>query len=647
MPRSTREATLVSMRTATLALSLAAALVAPAPLARAQEAAPPWYDAAPLLAHVRPAQREGLAERVEVAHLEDLPLYDLHLSIEDRMRAFGLRETIYVTNTERTAWPEIVLRVFANAVGGADGEAPAVSMIASECLDGVSCTIEQTAPSVIRVRPGRPLAPGARLRIQLDLQGRTRAIDASQTTMAAQGMEGLAGMMGDGPGASGDHGMLAHGLGIGSFAHFFAVVAARRRGAWVTDDGGTNGDLGTGALGMVRARIVVPADVQVASSGIEVRSVPVRDPATRAPRREITVSAGLVRDFALVASASLESTARDVSGVSVRSWYLPAERAAGRRVLEAAASSLALFEQRFGPYPFTELDVVEAPLIGGAGGVEFSSLVTIASMFYQPAGSGGLGPLGALMGGGSGGVDAGEMQDAMLEFVTAHEVAHQWWYGLVGSDSREHPWVDESLAQWSAMHWVESRYGAARAQQEADRHVAMGYRAMRMMGLPDGAVDRPASAFTPPIAYAGLVYGKGPYLYGALRAELGDEAFFTGLRAYATRYRHRDAPGRGPIDTLATGPHAARVRALARRWLDQSHGDEDVGGTGDPAAMLGSMVPPELRDQLADPAMQSVLRQLLQGMAGAGGGDMSPQDAARLQEQMQQVLGGLPDTSTP
>ena len=41
----------------------------------------------------------------------------------------------------------------------------------------------------------------------------------------------------------------------------------------------------------------------------------------------------------------------------------------------------------------------------------------------------------------------GGMTDGMLEFVVAHEVAHQWWHGLVGSDSRDHPYVDEALAQ--------------------------------------------------------------------------------------------------------------------------------------------------------------------------------------------------------
>lgn len=426
------------------------------------------------------------------------------------------------------------------------------------------------------------------------------------------------------------------------------MVARRDRGRWVAEDGGTIGDLGTDAMAHVRARVVVPRAMQVVSTGLETGSIPVRDVGGRPPRREVTVHAGLVRDFALLVGA-LESTARDVNGVTVRSSYLARDRDAGQRVLAVAASALEIFERRFGAYPYTELDVVEAPLVGGAGGVEFSGLVTVASMFYAPPGD--AGPMGALMGGGAGGMEA--MQRSMLEFVTAHEVAHQWWHGIVGSDSRRHPWVDESLAQWSAMLWVEERYGAARAQEEATRQVAMNYRTMRMLGMPDAAVDRPASAFGAPIAYAGLVYGKGPYVYSAIRAELGDEAFFAGLAAYVARWRYRIAPDRGPIDALATGPGARRVRALARRWLDERHGDEDLGG-GDQMDMMSAMLPPEMREQMDDPAVRALLQQMMQSMGGgadgADGDADSPGgsgDSASQLGELQRTLGSLPDSSSP
>ncbi len=594
----------------------------------AQEDTSSWYDAAPLLTHIRSDQHGDLTGQ----RLEDVTLYDLEMSVGHELQSFELRETIYVTNSERAAWPELVLRIYANEAPPHD----AVSMSDGRCLDGIVCTITAISPTAIRVRPARPLAPGARLRIQLDLLGSARMIDPSQTTLGAQGMESLTQMMGARSTATSDYGAVAYGDGIGSLAHFYAVLAPRQDGAWEEQSSG--GDLGSHVISHVRARVTIPADVQLASSGVEVHSA-VRDPRGGSAQREVTLHAGMIRDFSLLMSRAFESISRaSASGVMVRSFYLPTERAAGRRVLEVARSALELFERSFGPYPYTELDVVSAPLVGGAGGVEFSSLVTIASMFYRPASLGGL--------------VSSDVQEAMLEFVTAHEVAHQWWYGLVGSDARAHPWVDESLAQWSAMHWVQNRYGAERAQLEGDRQVAINYRMMRMMGLPDAAVARPASAFTPPIAYAGLVYGKGPFLYEALRTELGDDAFFRGLRAYVQQWSFRMAPSRGPIASLATGRRAARVRALARRWLDARHGDEDLGVDG--SSSFEAMLPSELRAAFGDPAtraaMQHMLPGLMQGLMrgqGSAGQEMddgsSPQEALRSLGEIQRMLESLPD----
>jgi aminopeptidase N len=181
----------------------------------------------------------------------------------------------------------------------------------------------------------------------------------------------------------------------------------------------------------------------------------------------------------------------------------------------------------------------------------------------------------------------------MRELVVAHEVAHQWWHGLVGSDSRAHPYVDESLAQWSALLYLEERYGAARAREDADMQVKMGYQMMRVMGHPDGAVDRPADAFGHPIVYAGLVYGKGPYMYPALRRAVGDRTFFAALRRYVDTYRFRQATSRGFVDQLARGRHRQRVRAIARRWLEGTHGDSDLGqlDLGPLRGMLGGGLP--------------------------------------------------------
>jgi hypothetical protein len=190
----------------------------------------------------------------------------------------------------------------------------------------------------------------------------------------------------------------------------------------------------------------------------------------------------------------------------------------------------------------------------------------------------------------------------------------------VGSDSRQHPFVDEGLAQYSAMLYMEDRYGAERARREADLQVGMNYQVMRLLGHADAPVDRPVAAFTAPIAYAGLVYGKGPFVYRELRRAVGDAAFFNALRTYVARYRFRVAPARGLVDLLATGTHAPRVQAIARRWLDETHGDEDLG-RADLGAMLGTMLGGEAG---ALGSQRAPMLEMLGGAGALGGSRTAP-----------------------
>jgi hypothetical protein len=503
-------------------------------------------DRAGMLSSLRPAARADLPLS-EIGPLSDLPLYDLDLSVSDDLTGYALRETIELTNTSAGALSELVLRLFGNS-GSAS---PAITLEAGRCT-GVTCTIDQPRPSVLRVRLAAALAPGAKLALQLRLRGHLRVLSAEQTDLVAQGIQGLGALLSGEQ--NGDYGLLSFGDGIASLAHFYAVLAQRKGSSWVTDEQKPFGDLGASGPSFVRAAIHAPQDVVVVSSGV------VRDASTTGTTRTQHIDAALVRDFAVVASRGLRVRSRAVGDVTVRAYSLAPDADGGGRALDAAASALEIFERRFGPYPYADLDVVEAALVGGAGGCEFSGLVTVASMLYRPPASG------------------VTMPGSMLEFTTAHEVAHQYWYGLVGSDARAHPFQDESLAQWSAALYFEDRFGAERGAREADTEIATNYRVMRMLGQPDGRVERPVDSFDSALSYAGLVYGKGPYLYPALRKVLGDEVFFDALRAYTRQYRFQTAPPTALFARMSLGSgRADRVRTLVQHWLVQRHGDHDLG----------------------------------------------------------------------
>ena len=52
-----------------------------------------------------------------------------------------------------------------------------------------------------------------------------------------------------------------------------------------------------------------------------------------------------------------------------------------------------------------------------------------------------------------------ERNPIFYESATAHEVAHQWWYSLVGNDQIDEPWLDEALTQFTTALYFREMYG--------------------------------------------------------------------------------------------------------------------------------------------------------------------------------------------
>ncbi len=533
-----------------------------------------WYDTKLLTSDVRPEALRGL--EATAGPLDELTLYDFDLDVADDARSFKLDERVYYENKTGGTLADVMFRMYADTPPQGD---PPEKLLRGHCVQS-ACTVETAGRDTIVVHPAQPLPPGARIRVVLHVEGLLKPIDPSKTTMMAAATSSLQTIMGgDAPTATGgadaigDYGLLAAGDDILSFGNFYPVVARHDGDVWDLDQS-TLGDIGTDSLSHVRAHVELPAEYRVAASGVVTREE------EAGGRRRVDYAAGCMRDFALLASNKFTSADKLVGDVKVQSYFRTSDRKAGEHVLDVAAWALKDFEKRFGPYPYKQLALVEEALVGGAGGVEFAGLATVASMFYKPSGSAtGGSPLEMLLGTlmGSGATD-GPMKQSAEEFTTAHEVGHMWWHGIVGSDSRKHPWQDEALAQFSAILYSEDRYGAARAKKDADMNARMGYEMMRLMGQPDGPVDVPASRQSQ-MAYGGIVYGKGPYYLLALRKKLGDAAFFSALQAYVKDYYLGFATPGALEDAMkhAAGAKAPEVAALTKRWLHEAHGDDDLG----------------------------------------------------------------------
>ena len=162
-----------------------------------------------------------------------------------------------------------------------------------------------------------------------------------------------------------------------------------------------------------------------------------------------------MRDFDLNITTRLQKSSETLDGIVVNSYYDPAHAEMGKQALRFALEALRVFQARFGAYPYAEFDLVEAPIT--ALGIEYPGVIVLAQSMYENT-----------------------RQLQTLEFVVAHEIAHQWWYNLVGNDQVNHPWVDEALAQYSEVIYTEELHGAAAAQvQSAAGELSRGAETLR------------------------------------------------------------------------------------------------------------------------------------------------------------------------
>jgi hypothetical protein len=288
-----------------------------------------------------------------------------------------------------------------------------------------------------------------------------------------------------------------------SLAYPYPMLPAPR--AWAHDLPAGYGDFTTNEASFYRVRVSVPEGVVVAAPGVELRR------SREAGRAELLFVLGPARDLYLAASREFLTLEERRGDILVRSFFLPGQEEGGLLALDVAHAALEAFSRRFGPYPFTTLTVVSAPL--RALGMEFPGIIVMASRLYGASGEAPGGP-----------------DRFAFEGTLAHEVAHQWFYGLVGNDQLLEPWIDESLAQYAFVLYYRDRYGeAARAQQELQDTWDAVQRARIPIGLPVREYTREQ--------YGAIIYGRAPLFLQALSARLGEQRFELLLSELLQRHR--------------------------------------------------------------------------------------------------------------
>jgi hypothetical protein len=268
-------------------------------------------------------------------------------------------------------------------------------------------------------------------------------------------------------------------------------------GEWQALVAPPGGDTTNSDIAFYDVQLTVPEALAVAATGREVERVAGGDGTLT-----VRFASGPVRDFAFALGRFVSAEAR-AGEVVVRAWVLEAHAAAAEDTARVAAQGVKTFGQMIGAYPYDELDVVDAP--GAFGGIEYPGLVFI-----------------------------GVVGESWADLVVVHEVAHQWFYALIGNDQLLEPWLDEAAASYAESLYYEATGDPRSATRLLDEDRVI----LRSMDGTDTPIGLPVSEYATENDYGVFVYLKGALFFEALRNRLGERGFGTFLQTYFENHRY-------------------------------------------------------------------------------------------------------------
>jgi hypothetical protein len=413
-------------------------------------------------------------------------------------------ERIRYTNTETTPLNAVLFRLYPN-LPGFGGELMADSIIVNN--ESVTPTL-QNQDTVLNVPLATPLQPGDHLDLTLFFDG----------TAYANPQQG--------------YNIFSYANGTLALAGFFPVIAVHDDHGWDTMVPPPYGDATYLDTALYQVNVNVPEQMVVVASG-SVADETLHNDGTKT----IQLVSGPIRDFYMVIDPTYQALVNYVDGITVTSYYPPELAAGGERALNYSVDALNVFNQKFGPYPYAEFDIVATPTT--AGGVEYPGTVVIAERLYDQNGG-------------------------FFQHAVGHEVAHQWWYGMVGNNQILEPWLDEALTNYSTAIYWEIAEGASIGDQVVNSYFLVPYERARSAGR-DRAVLGPVESFSQG-EYGTFVYGKGPLFFHALRETYGDDLFFEVMQLYLNNYRYQIASADDLVDTIESVTGQS-IQPLVETWL--------------------------------------------------------------------------------
>ncbi len=295
-----------------------------------------------------------------------------------------------------------------------------------------------------------------------------------------------------------------HRIGVGentiNFGNAVPILCVYENGAFDLNGYNSNGDPFYSEISNYSVKIVFSEKYVIAATGEKV-SESVED-----GNKVVSFNAEKVRDFVFVLSENFNVISSNVGDTTINYYYYDDENP--EKSLQTSVLSVQTFSNLFGDYPYNVLNVVEASFVHG--GMEFPNLVLISDNLanYET-----------------------------YTTVIIHEIAHQWWYGVVGNDQFNYGWLDEGLAEFSTalFYDINQEYNTSRSQitlRNQSNYNVFEKIYTSVLGDVDTSFNRALNEFSNEQEYVYTAYVKAYLMHDTLYEFLGEKTYIKCLKYY-------------------------------------------------------------------------------------------------------------------
>ena len=197
--------------------------------------------------------------------------------------------------------------------------------------------------------------------------------------------------------------------------------------------------------------------------------------------------------------------------IDVFTYFPPWNHPSWDSSLLFAKNGLRYYDKHVGDYPYNIASVVSGSEAIGSGGMEYPSVTLITTQ--------------------SGGKE--------LDITIAHELGHNWFYGSLGSNERDHAWMDEGMNSFEEHKYTQQQYPPHnKYDQSFEESIETSLIAQLEHIGKDQPIDLTSAAY-PSVSYGLYVYKKTCIKLLELEKQLGTDEFEKAMKSYYSQWQYK------------------------------------------------------------------------------------------------------------